>query len=139
MSEINNQSDQSGQAGQPTPSPSSPRVRNKDNFFYYDSLTEEEKERYDRGGIELDNLDAEIKLLKLRVTSLALDPSVNPGIIARFITIINACIKTNAKVLHRVDRDLTKYRRTLQIMFKDRLPPAEAMADRVPGVAPGSV
>ena len=136
MSEITNQSDQSGQADQPTPSP---RVRNKDNFFYYDSLTEEEKERYDRGGIELDNLDAEIKLLKLRVTSLALDPSVNPGIIARFIVIINSCIKTNAKVLHRVDRDLTKYRRTLQIMFKDRLPPAGAMADRVPGVAPGSV
>jgi len=136
MNEINNQSSQPSQTNQSAPSP---RVRNKDNFFYYDCLTEAEKERYDRGSIETNNIDAEIKLLKIRVGSLVLDLSVDPAIIVRFIAMINACIKTNVKVLNRLDPDLTKYRRTLQIMFKDRLPPAGAMADPVPDVVPGSV
>ena len=85
------------------------------------------------------SLVVESKLLKLRLSSLVLDPSVRPGILARFISIINACIKTNARVLNRVDQDMDKYRRTLRIMFQDQLPPAGVMADWVPGVVPGSV
>jgi len=137
MNNIDNQSHPSNLSHSSDLSDPSPRIRNKDNFFYYDSLTEREKELYDRGGIDVNNLDAEIKLLKLRLSSLALDPSVNPGILARFISIINACIKTNVKALNRVDQGLDKYRRTLQIMFKDRLPPREMLEQPIPAPPPG--
>ncbi len=139
MNNTDNQSHPSGLSNSSDLSAPSPRVRNKDNFFYYDSLTEREKELYDRGGIATDNLDAEIKLLKLRLSSLALDPSVHPGLLARFISIINSCIKTNSRVLNRVDQDMDKYRRTLRIMFQDQLPPLGAMSDSPVGNVPGTV
>jgi len=92
---------------------------NKDNFFYYSSLTDEEKAMYDRGGIEIDNLDAEIMLLKIRIRTIALQQPYNVSILIAAINCLNTAIRTSAKVLNRIKPQQTNFRRIIQNMFRN--------------------
>ena len=98
---------------------SNPPTPNKDNFFYYSSLTDEEKAMYDSGDIEIDNLDAEIMLLKIRIRSIALQQPYNVSILIAAVNCLNAAIRTSAKVLNRIKPQEMNFRRIIQNMFRN--------------------
>ena len=91
--------------------------------LYFAAFTEEEKQLYTQA-CQTEGLADEITLLRLKIVSLVMREPQNIVLLLRALTCLERLCKTNKKVFKKDDKDLTKYRRTLELMFKDQgIPP----------------
>ena len=91
--------------------------------LYFAAFTEEEKQLYEQAR-QTEGLADEITLLRLKIVSLVMREPQNIVLLLRALTCLERLCKTNKKVFKKDEKDLTKYRRTIELMFKDQgIPP----------------
>ncbi len=106
-----------------TPNPATPADTEKKPCLYFAAFTEQEKQLYEQAR-ETEGLADEITLLRLKIVSLVTREPQNIVLLLRALTCLERLCKTNKKVFKKDEKDMTKYRRTLELMFKDQgIPP----------------
>jgi hypothetical protein len=105
-----------------TPQNTTPATPAKPNLYFV-SFTDEEKQLYEQARAT-EGLADEITLLRLKITSLIKREPQNMVLLLRALACLERLCKTNKKVFRPEQNDMTRYRRTLELMFKDQgIPP----------------
>jgi hypothetical protein len=103
--------------------PTAPADSEKKPCLYFTAFTEEEKQLFEQAR-QTEGLADEITLLRLKIVSLVTRESQNIVLLLRALTCLERLCKTNKKVFKKDEKDMTKYHRTLELMFKDQgIPP----------------